>query len=41
VVCMVTPDRIIEEPDLAGFASPELNIHDWLRCLAEGDFKII
>jgi hypothetical protein len=38
---MVTPDRIIEEPDLSGFASAELNVHDWRRCLVEGDFKII
>ena len=41
VVGMVTPDRIIEEPDLSGFASAELNVHDWRRCLVEGDFKII
>ena len=41
VVGMVTPDRIIEESDLSGFASADLNVHDWRRCLVEGDFKII
>ena len=41
VVCIVTPDQIIEEADLSGFASAELSVHDWLRCLVEGDFTII
>ena len=38
-VCMVTPDQIIEDSDLSAFASAEPNVHDWLRCLAEGDFE--
>lgn len=41
IVCMVTPEQIIEEPDLCGFASSELNVRDWLRCLSEGDFTLI
>ena len=41
VVCRVTPEQIMEEPDLPGFAPPELSVHDWLRCFVESDFKII
>ena len=41
IVCMVTPEQIIEEPDLSGLAAAELSVHDWLRCIVEGDFKII
>jgi len=41
VVCMVTAERIMEEPDLCGCGSSELNVHEWLRCLVEGDFQII
>ena len=41
MVCMITPDQIVQEPDLSGFASTEPSAHDWLRCLVEGDFKII
>jgi hypothetical protein len=28
-------------PNLSEFASAEFNVHDWRRCLVEGDFKII
>ena len=41
VVCLVTPEQIIEEPDLSAFAAAEPSVHDWLRFLSEGDFKIL
>ena len=40
-VCIVTPDQIIEDSDLSGFASIEPGVHDWLRYIAEGDFQIL
>ena len=40
-VCIVTPDQIIEDSDLSAFASTEPSIHDWLCCIAEGDFELI
>ncbi len=40
-VCSVTHDRIIEDSDLSAFASTEPRTHDWLRCIAEGDFELI
>jgi len=40
-VCMVTPDQIIEDSRMSGFPSMEPGVHDWLRCLAKGDFKIL
>jgi len=40
-VCMITPDQIIEDSPMSGFPSMEPGVHDWLRCLAEGDFKIL
>jgi len=41
VVCLITPEQIIEEPDLNAFAGAEPTAREWLRCLAEGDFKIL
>ncbi len=41
IVCMVTPEQIIEELAPGGFPSAEPSVHEWLRCLAEGDFTII
>ena len=40
-VCMVTLDQIIEDSRMSGFPSMEPGVHDWLRCLAGGDFKIL
>jgi hypothetical protein len=41
VVCLVNPDQIIGEPDLSAFGSAEPTVQDWLRALADGDFKVI
>jgi hypothetical protein len=40
-VCIVTPAQIIEDSNLSVFESAEPSVHDWLRCIAEDDFKII
>ena len=40
-VCIVTHDQIIEDSDMSAFASTEPSAHDWLRCIAEGDFELI
>ena len=40
-VCIVTPDHIIEDSDMSAFSSTEPSTHDWLRCIAEGDFELI
>ena len=40
-VCIVTQDQIIEDSRMSGFASIEPGVHEWLRCLAEEDFKIL
>ncbi len=40
-VCIVTHNQIIEDSDMSAFASTEPPAHDWLRCIAEGDFELI
>ena len=40
-VCIVTHDQIIEDSDMSAFASTEPSAHDWLRCIADGDFELI
>jgi hypothetical protein len=40
-VCIVTHDQIVEDSDMSAFSSSEPSAHDWLRCIAEGDFELI
>jgi len=40
-VCIVTQDQIIEDSHMSGFASMEPGVHDWLRCIAGGDFQLL
>ncbi len=40
-VCIVTHDHIVEDADMSAFTSSEPSAHDWLRCIAEGDFELI
>jgi len=40
-VCIVTQDQIIEDSRMSGFASMEPGVHEWLRCIAQEDFKIL
>ena len=40
-VCIVTHDQMIEDSDMSANASVEPMTHDWLRCIAEGDFELI
>ena len=41
VVCIVNPNQMIEDSDMSANASVEPMTHDWLRCIAEGDFELI
>ncbi len=40
-VCIVDNERIIEDSGMSPFASDEPSAHDWLRCIAGGDFEAI
>jgi hypothetical protein len=40
-VCIVTHDQIVEDSDMSAFSSSEPSTHEWLRCIAEGDFELI
>jgi len=40
-VCIVTPDQIIDDPEMSACQSTEPSVHDWLRCIADDDFEII
>ena len=40
-VCIVTPDRMIEDSAMAPFPSTEPDIYDWLRCVTEEDFELL
>ena len=40
-VCIVTPDRMIEDSAMSPFRSMEPDVGDWLRCLTEGDFELL
>ncbi len=40
-VCVVTPRRMIEDSVMSSFPSTEPSVHDWLRCMTEGDFELL
>jgi hypothetical protein len=40
-VCRVTPDRMVEDSAMSGFPSKEPGVHEWLRCVTEGDFELL
>lgn len=40
-VCIIDPDRIIEDSEMSEFVSNEPSVHGWLRCIANSDFEII
>jgi hypothetical protein len=40
-VCIVKPDKIINDSEMCTFASTELSARDWLRCLTDNDFELI
>lgn len=40
-VCIVDHDQIIEDSTMSACASTEPGAHDWLRCIANGDFEAI
>ena len=40
-VCLVTEDQVIDDSTHSQFPSAEPGAHDWLRCIAEGDFEFI
>jgi hypothetical protein len=40
-VCMVTQDQMIDDSEMSAFESTEPSAHDWLRCIANGDFELI
>jgi len=41
LVCIVTNDKIIDDSIMSNFASTEPSAHDWLHCIADGDFELI
>ena len=40
-VCIVDHEQIVEDSETSPFASDEPRAHDWLRCIADGDFEAI
>jgi hypothetical protein len=40
-VCIVKTDRIINDVEMAAFASAEPSAHDWFHCFANDDFEMI
>lgn len=40
-ICIVTHDKIIEDSHMSRFPSTEPSAHDWLCCIADGDFELI
>ena len=40
-VCHVTHEGIIEDSEIAEFASGEPSVGDWLHCIAAEDFELI
>jgi len=40
-VCIVTPQHIIDDSEMAAFESTGPSAEDWVRCIAENDFEII
>ncbi len=40
-VCIIDHNQIIEDAEMSELASTEPSAHDWLHCLANGDFEVI
>jgi hypothetical protein len=40
-VCVVNQNQIIDDSGMSQFPSTEPSVHDWLRCIADGDFEVI
>ena len=40
-VCIIDHNQIIEDSEMSELASNEPSAHDWLHCLANGDFEVI
>src|SRR5574340_1556958 len=40
-VCIVTPDRVIEDSLLCPSPSREPSVREWLRCIADRDFELL
>jgi hypothetical protein len=40
-VCLVTPDRIMDDSDRSRFGSTEPDVREWLRCFLDDDIDLI
>jgi hypothetical protein len=40
-VCLVTPERIMDDSAISKFGSSEPDVREWLRCFMENDLDLI